>query len=333
MMNTLCDILACPVCKSTLRSGNESLACPVCGRSYPLHQGIPVFTLTEKAAWADDTFQSLEDYPSNACQNALESLDASQVILDCSGWNIARSRPNVIRFHSLLHPDVYADVVGGLTLFPFGDQVFDFVILNTTLSYSPQPFETAREIFRVCKPGAYIYADREDLRGRWLTHYFDFTVAGLREVLSDFRQLSPDVKEEEGYWGIKQWDEESIIPPPLVSVYQQRRDFQERFKIPDHLWKRDNFLRWASQVGADQEPAIGRYYQQLIPFSKDCQELSYVPGDEQSEQAVAKLPVIPTKFTALPDKVWSSWRKKGILGLARELQRYIRWWLMGRPGV
>jgi len=42
------DRLACPVCLGSLRLEEASLACAVCGRAYPIVDGIPVL-IAERA--------------------------------------------------------------------------------------------------------------------------------------------------------------------------------------------------------------------------------------------------------------------------------------------
>lgn len=36
------DMLACPACLAALREGPASLCCTVCGRTYPVLDGIPI---------------------------------------------------------------------------------------------------------------------------------------------------------------------------------------------------------------------------------------------------------------------------------------------------
>jgi hypothetical protein len=44
----LLAILACPVCKGDVKLREEKIVCAVCGRKYPVREGIPVM-LEEEA--------------------------------------------------------------------------------------------------------------------------------------------------------------------------------------------------------------------------------------------------------------------------------------------
>jgi len=48
MDKELLDLLACPVCKSSVKINNAGLACTKCKRVYPLIEGIPIM-LSEEA--------------------------------------------------------------------------------------------------------------------------------------------------------------------------------------------------------------------------------------------------------------------------------------------
>lgn len=41
------EILACPICKVSVREQGEDLVCTACGRRYPVRDGIPVMLVEE----------------------------------------------------------------------------------------------------------------------------------------------------------------------------------------------------------------------------------------------------------------------------------------------
>lgn len=43
----LLDILACPVCKTSVRLDGETLVCDTCKRVYPIEDGIPMMLVEE----------------------------------------------------------------------------------------------------------------------------------------------------------------------------------------------------------------------------------------------------------------------------------------------
>ena len=45
----LLEILACPVCKASVKLENDKLVCTKCGRRYPIRDGIPVMLESEAA--------------------------------------------------------------------------------------------------------------------------------------------------------------------------------------------------------------------------------------------------------------------------------------------
>ncbi|MBI4436965.1 MAG: Trm112 family protein [Candidatus Omnitrophica bacterium] len=43
----LLEILACPLCKTSVRLEGEKLVCSSCERRYPIREGIPVMLIEE----------------------------------------------------------------------------------------------------------------------------------------------------------------------------------------------------------------------------------------------------------------------------------------------
>ncbi|MFH1858369.1 MAG: Trm112 family protein [Candidatus Omnitrophota bacterium] len=43
----LLEILACPLCKTTVHLERGKLVCKSCGRRYPIREGIPVMLIEE----------------------------------------------------------------------------------------------------------------------------------------------------------------------------------------------------------------------------------------------------------------------------------------------
>lgn len=43
----LLEILACPLCKESVRQEEEKLICVKCGRRYPIKDGIPIMLIEE----------------------------------------------------------------------------------------------------------------------------------------------------------------------------------------------------------------------------------------------------------------------------------------------
>jgi hypothetical protein len=43
----LLDILACPACKGDVKLQDNKIVCKVCGKKYPIRDGIPVMLIDE----------------------------------------------------------------------------------------------------------------------------------------------------------------------------------------------------------------------------------------------------------------------------------------------
>ncbi len=43
----LLDILACPACKSDVELKDNKIVCKVCGKKYPIRDGIPIMLIEE----------------------------------------------------------------------------------------------------------------------------------------------------------------------------------------------------------------------------------------------------------------------------------------------
>jgi uncharacterized protein YbaR (Trm112 family) len=56
----LLEILACPVCKASVRLEKDKIVCIKCGRRYPIRDGIPVM-LESEAATAENAEENTED--------------------------------------------------------------------------------------------------------------------------------------------------------------------------------------------------------------------------------------------------------------------------------
>ena len=50
----LLEILACPVCKASVKLEKDKIVCTKCGRKYPIRDGIPVM-LESEAETTEDT--------------------------------------------------------------------------------------------------------------------------------------------------------------------------------------------------------------------------------------------------------------------------------------
>lgn len=103
-----------------------------------------------------------------------------------------RSSVSINMVNTEIYPGVSTDVVCVGEDLPFEDAQFDFALCAAVLEHTRRPWETAREICRVVKPGGTIRVDYPFLQGvhGYPNHYFNATPEGsisLFESLCDIK--------------------------------------------------------------------------------------------------------------------------------------------------
>jgi len=96
---------------------------------------------------------------------------------------------NVINFEIVEYPTT--DVLGIGEKLPFKSDVFDAVFSFAVLEHVKHPFECAKEITRVLKPGGIIYAAVPFLAPfhGFPDHYYNMTSSGLKNLFSEKCQI------------------------------------------------------------------------------------------------------------------------------------------------
>jgi hypothetical protein len=93
--------------------------------------------------------------------------------------------PNVV--NTEIYPSVSTDVLCVGEAMPFADEQFDFVFCFATLEHTKRPWDVAREICRVLKPGGTVMIDypfMQPVHG-YPHHYFNATPMGNRSLFED----------------------------------------------------------------------------------------------------------------------------------------------------
>lgn len=91
---------------------------------------------------------------------------------------------------------IHTDIVCTTLRLPFHDNCFDAVISQAVFEHIPNPFITAKEIYRILKPGGIVHIDTafmQPLHGD-PSHYFNMTLNALHLVMSDFEELRSGIK-------------------------------------------------------------------------------------------------------------------------------------------
>jgi uncharacterized protein YbaR (Trm112 family) len=193
---SLFDLLACPACKvAVTRGSSEALSCRGCGLSFPIVNGVPIM-LRDPAQALSVHEHDLPIRPGYARWKErllIKSLTDAHVALDFGAGNQSLDDPCTIRMDLVYGPHV--DLVGDVHELPFRDGCIDLAFGGAVMEHLPRPHVAADEIFRVLRPGGYVYADWNFLIAYhgYPHHYFNATLDGLRETFRRFRVVELDV--------------------------------------------------------------------------------------------------------------------------------------------
>ena len=182
-------ILICPECgqKSKLCSAKN---CPVWIRGNTPHilqlGELPFIKLTET--------ETTHPY-SEGILKVLNQIGENGIVLDFGAGNTQKEylKPNICYLDVQQYQ--YTDIVCSTLKLPFIDNCFDGIISHAVFEHLPNPFITAKELYRILKPGGLIFIDTAFLQPLHAdpSHYFNMTVHGLRQILSDFEEINSGI--------------------------------------------------------------------------------------------------------------------------------------------
>ncbi len=119
--------------------------------------------------------------------HALDLIEACSdgLVLDCGAGARSVYYENVVNYEIADYPST--DVLGVGEHLPFADASFDGVISVAVLEHVRDPFQCAREISRVLKPGGRLYCSVPFLQPYhgYPHHYFNATAQGIRRLFED----------------------------------------------------------------------------------------------------------------------------------------------------
>ena len=187
------QILYCPECGSKLNQLDKP--CEVC--NYPVYTrgntphilqkgDLPFLRLTETE----------KTHPYSPYVIELLTKIGDGLVLDFGAGNTPEAdlKPHICYLDVQQYP--HTDIVCNTTKLPFPDAIFDAVISQAVFEHIPNPFQTAKELHRILKPGGIIFIDTafmQPLHGD-PSHYFNMTLHGLRLVMSDFEELRSGIR-------------------------------------------------------------------------------------------------------------------------------------------
>ena len=181
MNENVANVICCPACHGTLRSGRRQLQCEGCGITYRIQNEVPIFVREDVVAVASD-------HLSNPIGAEFEAIlrKGNEFILHIGAGATAQKYPNCIEFEHKIFK--HSDVVGDAHHLPFRDAVFDRVFAFNVFEHLREPARAAAEIARVLKPTgaiaihtAFLQAVHEEP-----AHFYNTTEYGLREWFADF---------------------------------------------------------------------------------------------------------------------------------------------------
>lgn len=181
------QFLQCPICGSHLSIAGESPCnCSNCKSEFRLNDRCYNFLnpeLIKKGKIKSTENISAFGYDPVALEWISQFPDG--LILDNGCGLKNKYYPNVVNFEIVDYPTT--DVVGIGENLPFKSASFDAVFSFLVLEHVRNPFECAREMLRVVKPGGIIYAIAPFLQPfhGYPDHYYNMTSNGLKNLFAD----------------------------------------------------------------------------------------------------------------------------------------------------
>ena len=192
---SLYDILACPTCRVGVMLDGDHLRCTQCQARYPIVKGVPIMLpggRYEEVPYQYGT-RVAQSYDPWVHRMLLQSLTDGQVAVDVGSGDMRLDDPCIIRMDVKLTPHV--DVVGDFHALPFLPDSVDYIFSIAVFEHLRQPFTAAEEIWRVLKPGGYVYNDANfvfNYHG-YPHHYFNISIQGFEQIFARFTQLKTGV--------------------------------------------------------------------------------------------------------------------------------------------
>jgi SAM-dependent methyltransferase len=159
--------------------------CPICqpDQFFPLNNGMSDFlpaALRVEFAIEDTDNVSSWDYDPSIIQEITSHPE--RLYLDCGAGLRNVHYPNVVNYEIVAYSST--DVLGVAEKLPFADASFDGVISIAVLEHVKDPFQAARELQRVLKPGGQLFCAVPFLQPRhgYPHHYYNMTAQGIENL-------------------------------------------------------------------------------------------------------------------------------------------------------
>ena len=222
----LAEILACPACQSPIELDQAAnvIRCLRCEKVYPIVDAVPIMleedrrkevelqlaadhdsqrmvrVFTQKQGTLERVYRALQPPRQPYFGTRKEAKIAHLIDLSPNagpaleiGSGSTRTDWRLINMDISPFPKV--DVVGGGTRLPFLDCTLSVVASQAVLEHIPNPWKVAGEMFRVLKPGGYVYAEVPGVvpYHGFPAHYQNFTKEGLEKLFYQFKPVEAGV--------------------------------------------------------------------------------------------------------------------------------------------
>lgn len=195
--------LRCPVCQSKkLEENPAGWRCGSCGAEFPsVNNGFNFITPAMRAGFniEDNEKPSDHAYNPSAMQLIAECERVGGMALDCGSGARDFISPNLVQCEIMPYDNV--DILAIAQNLPFADDSFDIVLSFDVLEHVSDPFQSARELARVLKPGGRLYIDMPFLQAEhgYPHHYFNATRMGLRQLFAGQLRAEAHVVPQSGH--------------------------------------------------------------------------------------------------------------------------------------
>jgi SAM-dependent methyltransferase len=166
-----------------------------------VNKGFNFITPEMRAGFNIEDNEKPSDHPYNptAMQLIAECEHVGGMALDCGSGSREFTNSHLVQCEIMAYDNV--DILAVAQNLPFADHSFDIVFSFDVLEHVTDPFQSARELARVLKPGGRLYIDMPFLQVEhgYPHHYFNATRMGLRQLFEGHLRAEAHIVPQSGH--------------------------------------------------------------------------------------------------------------------------------------